>query len=61
MTRGVNTLLKLGEVAITNRYARKFLLNSIERRIYEDLIEKNPDDKDLLDRLMKCLLGKELS
>ncbi len=60
MARGVNALLKLGEVAITNRYARKFLLNSIERRIYEDLIEKNPDDRPLKVQEDKCLLGKAL-
>jgi len=60
MTRGVNSLLKLGEVAVTNRYARRFLLNSIQKRIYEDLIEKNPDNRPRKVQEDKYFLGKAL-
>ena len=60
MSRGIDALLKLGEVAITNRYARKFLLNSVEKRIYEDLIEKNPDNRPLKVQEDKWMLGKAL-
>ncbi len=60
MSRGVEALLKLGEVAVTNRYARKFLLNTVEKRIHEDLIEKNPDDRPLKVQEDKWVLGKAL-
>ena len=60
MSRGIDALLKLGEVAITNRYARRFLLNSVEKRIYEDLIEKNPDNRPLKVQEDKWMLGKAL-
>lgn len=60
MSRGVDTLIKLGEVAVTNRYTRKFLLNTIEKRIYEDLIEKNPDNRPLKVQEDKWVLGKAL-
>ncbi len=60
MKRGVTALLRLGEVAISNKYARNFLLNTIEKNIYKDLIEKNPDDRPLKVQEDKYYMGRAL-
>lgn len=60
MKRGITALLKLGENAISNRYTRKFLINNVEKRIYKDLIEKNPDDRPIKVQDDKYVLAKAL-
>lgn len=60
MKRGVTALLKLGESAISNKHIRKFLINNIDKRIYGDLIEKNPDDRPVRVQDDKYVLAKAL-
>ncbi len=60
MKRGISALLKLGESATSNKHIRRFLINNIEKRIHEDLIEKNPDDRPIKVQDDKYFLAKAL-
>ena len=59
MKRGVNSILNLGEIAISNRYTRRFLLNTIEKQMSKELME-NPDGRPMKVQEDKDLMGKVL-
>ncbi len=56
----VKTLLKLANVAVRNRQARKILLRQIEKRMYEDLIKANPYNRPEKVQEDKYYLGRAL-
>ena len=56
----VKSLLKLANVAVRNKSARKLLLRQIEKRMYEDLIKANPYHRPVKVQEDKFYMGRAL-
>jgi MoaA/NifB/PqqE/SkfB family radical SAM enzyme len=57
---GAKILLNLGETAINNAGMRKFLISTVEKKLYTDLIKANPDNRLIQVQEDKYAMAKAL-
>ncbi|HID93088.1 MAG TPA: radical SAM protein [bacterium (Candidatus Stahlbacteria)] len=53
-------LTRIGEISVTNPSMRRFLLKNVERKLYDDLIKANPDNRPLKVQEDKYYMGRAL-